>query len=190
MTDLPSIPAPRSEHPLTRLARTAWTAPTTALGHVAGRFVAKGAPGFVIDGPLARATFYPIRRRGFGFIAAVTLGHVVLFDDVRFRGRMARIVMAHELAHTRQHDVLGPLYLPLHAAAQLVSAALWLVRPLGRSAVHAYNPLERTWIAFSIDAVDALAALGVDRRDEIEALLDAWGVGGASPAKSFTETAA
>lgn len=177
MTELPRVPRPRSRRPLVVALRSAWTAPTTALGHLAGLFVAKGVPPRRLGGPLAEATFYPIRRRGLAFFGAVTLGHVVLIHDPHYQGLAGRIVLAHELAHTRQHDVLGPLYLPLHGLAQLVSAAISFFRPRGRSAVHTYNPLERTWIAFSFDAIDQAAKLPPERRPELERLLEAWGVG-------------
>lgn len=177
MTLLPPLPRPRSRRPLVVALRSAWTAPTTAFGHLAGLFVAKGVPPRRIAGPLAEATFYPIRRPGLAFFGAVTLGHVVLIHDRAYRGRNGRIVMAHELAHTRQHDVLGPLYLPLHGLAQLVSAGISFFRPRGRSAVHTYNPLEQTWIALSFDAIEEAAASPESRADELEGFLEAWGVG-------------
>ncbi len=63
-------------------------------------------------------------------------------------------LLAHELAHTRQHDWLGPVYLPVHAVLQAISLVLYAVRPLSKySPVHAYNPLERTFICVPIDVV-------------------------------------
>ncbi|MFO0693766.1 MAG: DUF4157 domain-containing protein [Polyangiales bacterium] len=185
---LPPLPRPRRRHPLVVALRSVWTAPTTAIGHLAGLFVARGVPPRRVSGPLAEATFYPIRRPGLAFFGAVTLGHVVLIHDRAYRGRNGRIVMAHELAHTRQHDVLGPFYLPLHGLAQLVSAAISLVRPRGRSAVHTYNPLEQTWIAFSFDAIEVAAAWPEARDAELEGFLAAWGVGSSVSSGSSTDT--
>lgn len=68
--------------------------------------------------------------------------------------RHGRWLLAHELAHTRQHDWLGPAYLPLHAVFQILSALIYIVRPVARySPIHAYNPLERTFICVPVDAI-------------------------------------
>jgi hypothetical protein len=84
----------------------------------------------------------------------------------------ARLTLAHELAHTRQHDVLGPLYLPLHALAQVASAALSLGRPPVVSRVHDRNPLEQTLICLSAGATRPPLPDGADP----EGLLAAFGV--------------
>ena len=67
----------------------------------------------------------------------------------------SRLTLAHELAHTRQHDWLGPLYLPLHILAQATSALLSLGRPVVVSRVHDRNPLEQTFICLSAGATHA-----------------------------------
>ena len=68
------------------------------------------------------------------------------------RALAQRLTLAHELAHTRQHDRLGPLYLPMHILAQAVSALLSLGgRPIV-SRVHDRNPLEQTFICISAGA--------------------------------------
>ncbi|MBV9969095.1 MAG: hypothetical protein JO228_03850, partial [Xanthobacteraceae bacterium] len=63
-------------------------------------------------------------------------------------------LLAHELSHARQHDWLGPAYLPAHAILLALSAAISLVRPVaGFSRWHAHNPLERLLICVPIDAL-------------------------------------
>jgi hypothetical protein len=67
-------------------------------------------------------------------------------------GIAGRWTLAHELAHTRQHDFLGPLYLPLHGLMQLISTILSWIRPIrGYAPTHGYNPLERGFIAVPYD---------------------------------------
>lgn len=132
--------------------RGLWTLPTNLFGHLAGfalgRYVGQ------VRAVSARAWLFELRRVPDAWrYRAVTLGNVVLFRPGTFDTLEGRVVLAHELAHTRQHDVLGPLYLPLHAMAQATSAGLCLVRPIeGASPPHAYNPLEQTWIAVGADA--------------------------------------
>jgi hypothetical protein len=63
-------------------------------------------------------------------------------------------LLAHELSHTRQHDWLGPAYLPLHAILQAVSVVFYFIRPIAKfSPWHAYNPLERVLICVPIDVI-------------------------------------
>jgi hypothetical protein len=87
----------------------------------------------------------------------VTLGHVILHRRDFFTGRAGQLILAHELAHTRQHDVLGPLYLPLHVLAQAISATLSLGQRVHHSRVHDYNPLEQTLICLAASGYDRLA---------------------------------
>lgn len=82
----------------------------------------------------------------------------------------ARLTLAHELAHTRQHDRLGPLYLPLHILAQATSAVLSLGRPPVVSRVHDRNPLEQTFIAVSASEPHRPHPL-----DDVEAVLADFG---------------
>jgi len=75
---------------------------------------------------------------------AITFGHVICYgadspsDDLR----------KHELAHVEQADVLGPVYLQAHLAAQVWSQAISTVAgprsggPGAHSSYSAYNPLE------------------------------------------------
>jgi hypothetical protein len=110
-----------------------------------------------VGGPAAVGWVYEIRPGlGLDWVGAVTLGHAILhrrgmFDD----GLRGRLVLAHELAHTRQHDLLGPLYLPLHILAQAASAALSWGRPVVISRVHDRNPLEQTFICLGAGATHA-----------------------------------
>ena len=73
--------------------------------------------------------------------------------------RHGRWLLAHELSHARQHDWLGPAYLPAHAMLLALSAVMSLIRPRPSpsdarlSPWHAYNPLERVLIDVPIDAV-------------------------------------
>ena len=160
-------PRRRSERALVRAMRALWTLPTNLLGHAAGRLVGAGPPRRV-GGPAARAWLYTIRRdAGLDWVGAVTLGHAILAcpgfldrrDDLR-----SRLTLAHELAHTRQHDLLGPLYLPLHILAQAVSAGISFAR--GRrpsvSRVHDHNPLEQTFICLAAGATREPLPPGID----------------------------
>jgi len=150
-------PRRRSRRALTRLLRALWTLPTNAVGHAAGWLVSGRRPRSV-GGPAARGWLYPIRGGiGLDWVVAVTLGNAILHcpgvldrpGDLR-----ARLTLAHELAHTRQHDRLGPLYLPLHIAAQAISAVISFAtrRPPMVSRVHDYNPLEQTLICLPASA--------------------------------------
>jgi hypothetical protein len=135
-----------------------WTLPTNLVGHLAGWLVSGGPPRRV-EGPVASGWLYTIRPgRGLDWVGAVTVGHAILHRPGLFEGPRGRGVLAHELAHTRQHDVLGPLYLPLHILAQTVSAVLTVVLPGPvHSRVHDYNPLEHTFICLGASACYALA---------------------------------
>jgi hypothetical protein len=133
-----------------------WTLPTTLFGHVMGLAVCRQRPRWV-ESAAAYGWLYRIPP-GLGVldrIGAVTLGHVVLHGATTLDGERGRAVLAHELAHTRQHDVLGPFYLPLHATAQLASAIIGVFTgPATFSPVHDHNPLEQTFIAISANAID------------------------------------
>lgn len=150
-------PRPRSRHPVVRLLRGLWTLPTNVLGHSLGALVSasRGTP---VGSDAARGRLYRIRMPLVRRLAGVTLGHAILLSPELADGPTGRLVLAHELAHTRQHDVLGPLYLPLHGAAQLTSALLWLVAPVQDSdPVHAHNPLEQRWLCLGHAAIGELA---------------------------------
>ena len=171
------FPRPRSRNVLIRALRFVWTAPTNALGHLAGLAVS-GGRGARVGGRAAEGTTYRIRN-GFGldWVGAVTLGHAILYRPGIFLGPQGRRVLAHELAHTRQHDWLGPLYLPLHVLAQASSALLSMVLPGTpvHSRVHDRNPLEQTFIAFGVGAC-AKPPPRLSSELNIEAILDEYGV--------------
>jgi hypothetical protein len=168
-------PRPRRRAPLVRAARALWTLPTNLLGHLAGWIASGGRMPRRVGGAAAVGWLYPIRSGlGLNWVGAVTLGHAILHRPGVVDGptTAARLTLAHELAHTRQHDLLGPLYLPLHILAQGVSALLTRGRLVTVSRVHDLNPLEQTFIAISSsalytprtsddDVADVLADFGV-----------------------------
>jgi hypothetical protein len=158
------------------LVRLVWTLPTNVFGHAAGLVVSGRRPDRV-GGPAAIGWLYSIRPGiGLDWVGAVTLGHAILHRPAMFQGPTGRAILAHELAHTRQHDVLGPLYLPLHILAQLSSAALSLVVPGAvPSRVHAYNPLEHTFICLGARACRDLARGEILPPAEVERYLAQFG---------------
>ena len=171
------LPRPRSRHPIARALRFAWALPTNAFGHLVGILVS-GRRGVRVGGPAAVGWLYPIRAGlGLDWMGAITLGHAIVHARDFLDGPRGRLVLAHELAHTRQHDVLGPLYLPLHVVAQATSALLSWLLPGGvvHSRVHDRNPLEQTFIAFGVGIIDegrdGIVARGLDP----ETLLGAYG---------------
>ena len=124
---------------LVAAVRALWTLPTNLLGHLAGLLVSGGRLPRRVGGAAAVGWLYPIRDGlGLNWVAAVTLGHAILHRPGVVDGPTvaARLTLAHELAHTRQHDLLGPLYLPLHILAQTVSALLTRGKPITVSRVH------------------------------------------------------
>ena len=159
---------------LARLARLAWTLPTNLVGHLAGLIVSGRRP-TRMRGGAASGWLYPIRPGiGLDWVGAVTLGHAILHRPglLDGRGLRARLTLAHELCHCRQHDWLGPLYLPLHILAQAASALLSLGRPVTISRVHDRNPLEQTFICLAAGATRAPLPSSVDAED----FLSAFGV--------------
>lgn len=167
-------PRPRSRAWSVRLARALWTLPTNLLGHLAGLAVSGGLPRRV-GGPAAVGWLYPIRPRlGLDWVGAVTIGHAILHRPGALEGSTtaARLTLAHELAHTRQHDRLGPFYLPLHILSQAASAVLTRKKPVTVSRVHDLNLLEQTWIAVPASAPHAPPASD----EEVSEVLAAFGV--------------
>ncbi|HET6147814.1 MAG TPA: hypothetical protein VFH68_09800 [Polyangia bacterium] len=168
-------PRPRSRHPWWWLVRGIWTLPTNLVGHLAGLLVSGCWPRRV-GGAAATGWLYPIRRGwGLDWVGAVTLGHAILYRPGLLDAPTlpARLTLAHELAHTRQHDWLGPLYLPLHILAQSVSALVsWYRRePPVVSRVHDHNPLEQTFICIAAGATcgPLPRSEGVDTEELLEA---------------------
>lgn len=157
----PNLAIPTARRPLPLPLRwlwRLWTLPTNLIGHLAGLLVSGGLPERV-SGPAARAWLYRIRPgRGLDWVGGVTLGHAILYRPGLFDGRVGRFILAHELAHTRQHDWLGPAYLPLHILAQTTSAAISIFsRAPAWSRVHDHNPLEQTFICLGASAYEPLA---------------------------------
>ncbi|MEO7094917.1 MAG: hypothetical protein ABI175_16780 [Polyangiales bacterium] len=172
------FPTPHSTHPIVRAVRFVWTLPTNALGHLAG-LVVSGARGRKVGGRAGVGFTYQIRGGiGLDWVGAVTLGNAILHTAGMFDGPRGRLVLAHELAHTRQHDVLGPTYLPLHIVAQLVSATLGLVlREKTRfSPVHDRNPLEQTFIVIAAGATREWVDGTLDTEIDREAFLAEFGL--------------
>ena len=108
-----------------RAAARVWGAPITVAGLLAG-VAALARPrvtaGAVIFAPARGVSGWVLRRRGF---AAVALGHVIVSLE-----EPSPRLLAHELAHVRQAERLGPLMAPAY---------------LGFLAVHGYqrNPFEQ-----------------------------------------------
>jgi hypothetical protein len=139
-----------------RALRFVWTLPTNLLGRGLCLLVS-GERGRAVGGPMARGRIYKVRKGiGLDWMGGVTLGHHILYREGLFDGERGRLVLAHELAHTRQHELLGPLYLPLHIVCQTISAAISLFTGRPRhSRVHDHNPLEQTFICIAAGATDA-----------------------------------
>jgi hypothetical protein len=133
-----------------RLAAYGWALPTTAVGLAAGALT-------LVTGGAVRACAGTLEFHG-GFATwmlrsvararAMTLGHVILGRDPL----ELEICRAHELAHVRQVERWGPLFLPAYLAC---SAWEWAHRAEGR---HYYydNYFER----------DARRACGEDLADD------------------------
>lgn len=165
-------PAPRRSGLAVRLLRGLWILPTNLIGHLAGRLVS-GRAGKRVGGPAAVGWLYPIRDGlGLDWVGAVTIGHAILYrPGMLDAGTLAgRLTLAHELAHTRQHDRLGPLYLPLHILAQAISALLSIGRRVAFTRVHDRNPLEQTFIAISASETHRAGP-----SDQVEAILADFG---------------
>jgi hypothetical protein len=146
-----SIPTARRKGALGAL-RAAWTAPTNLIGHGAARLLRCGRPER-IGGQATRAWLYRLPPGRFKGLRGIAIGHVIILEPP-FLAAHGRWVLAHELSHTRQHDWLGPTYLPVHALLLFLSAVVFLFRPVaGFSPWHAYNPLERVLICVPIDVV-------------------------------------
>ena len=128
--------------PLTRkVLSLAWEAPQTALG--VAMLAAEAARGRIVgfeveDGRLV------IESKGTG----ISLGHIVFWSrensrwhDLDLRNR------AHELGHTKQSRLLGPLYLPVVGLPSISRAAYALLhRELtGRSWTRYYDGYPENW---------------------------------------------
>jgi hypothetical protein len=132
--------------------RRAWTAPTNLVGHAMARILGCGRPQH-IGGDATRASLYCLPAGRLTAWRAVAIGHVIIVEPALL-ARHGRWLLAHELSHARQHDWLGPIYLPVHSTLLALSGVISLIRPVARfSPWHAYNPLERVLICVPIDAL-------------------------------------
>ena len=146
-----SIPTARMNGALGAFRR-AWTAPTSLIGHGAARLMRCGRPQR-IGGQATTAWLYCLPTGRFQGLRGIAIGHVLILEPA-FLAAHGRWVLAHELSHTRQHDWLGPIYLPVHAAVLFLSMVIFLFRPVAKfSPWHAYNPLERVLICVPIDVI-------------------------------------
>jgi len=146
-----SIPAARRGGAIGAI-RQVWTAPTTLIGHATARMLGCRKPQR-IGGQATRAWLYRLPAARFKRWRAVAIGHVIIVEPALL-ARHGRWLLAHELAHARQHDWLGPAYLPVHAMLLFFSMVMSCFRPIaGFSPWHAYNPLERVLICVPIDAI-------------------------------------
>jgi hypothetical protein len=135
--------------------RRAWTAPTNLVGHAVARVLGCGRPQ-PIGGEATRASLYRLPAGRLTAWRAVAIGHVIIVEQALL-AKHGRWLLAHELSHARQHDWLGPIYLPAHAMLLALSALISLVRPRAAfSPWHAYNPLERVLICVPIDVIAVL----------------------------------
>jgi hypothetical protein len=140
--------------------RSVWTAPTTVVGHALGLALSRRAP-LRVRGPAAAGWFYPLGPNvPTERMTAITIGHAILYRPDKISGLEGRLILAHELAHTRQHDVLGPLYLPVHAIAEAISVAATHAfgGADGARAVHVHNLMEQTFICLPASACRAVAS--------------------------------
>jgi hypothetical protein len=154
--------------------RSVWTAPTTMVGHATARLLGCGRPQR-IGGKATSAWLYRLPAGRFKGWRAVAIGHVIIVEPALL-ARQGRWLLAHELAHTRQHDWLGPTYLPVHATLLFLSAVISSFRPrAGFSPWHAYNPLERALICVPIDVI---AVPPPPKGALADGVLHAFGLGG------------
>jgi hypothetical protein len=129
-----------------------WTAPTTLLGRALARLAGCGAPER-IGGRAVSAHLYRLPKGRLRGLGAIALGHAIVVEPDFIAGREAWL-LAHELSHARQHDLLGPFYLLAHGVLQLTSALISLARPIGGyPPQHAYNPLERALLCVPFDVL-------------------------------------
>jgi hypothetical protein len=132
--------------------RAFWTVPTTLVGHATARLFGCHKPQRV-GGEATNAWLYRLPDGRFKSWGAIAIGHVIIVEPA-FLAKHSRWLLAHELSHTRQHDWLGPTYLPVQAMLLFFSMVMFLFRPVAKfSPWHAYNPLERALICVPIDLV-------------------------------------
>ena len=173
----PCVPPARSARVGTRIARALWTLPTNWVGHALGLLATHSLPK-TIGGPAARASVYVLpSSRITRMLGAIAFGNVILAEAEFIAAPRGSWILAHELSHTRQHAWLGPFYLPIHFAFQVLSGLVAAVRPLPNfPPQHAYNPLERIMLYVPFDVLLHPGAIDDDARDRI------WGAFGVESA--------
>jgi len=166
------LPKPRRRGILHRL----WLRPTNLIGHAVARLVGAQGP-YPVGSDRAPAEYYLLPDNFRWWFGAVALGHVILAQPGFLQGEAGKWTVAHELSHTRQHDVLGPFYLPLHGALQALSALLSVLRSVPEySVMHAYNPLERAFLCVPFDYLVSLRAGRAVVGENEQEVLRAFGV--------------
>jgi len=104
-----------------KLLRYVWALPNTLLGFlfIPPALLTKGQMK-IVDGVLeihgGFVTWF--LKHGLpvsGYLAALTLGHVVL----GYNKRCLSVYRRHEHAHVRQYEILGPVFLPVYLAATI-----------------------------------------------------------------------
>lgn len=107
--DLAAWTPPPAPVGIRRALAYVWASPSTLAGLLAG-LLSGAVPhlreGVLVFSPVRGPMAWLMRRGGF---AATTLGHVILS-----RREPSAQLMAHELAHTRQAELFGPLMGPLY----------------------------------------------------------------------------
>jgi len=135
-----------------RAIRWVWTVPTILIGHVTARLLGCRNPQR-IGGQATNAWLYRLPAERFKSWRAVAIGHVIIVEPA-FLAEHGRWLLAHELSHARQHDWLGPTYLPVHAVLLFLSIVMFSFRPVAKfSPWHAYNPMERVAICVPVDVI-------------------------------------
>ena len=103
---------------LVRVVGFMWTLPNTVIGMLLGLLtfqVPRTAPGaLVFDRRPRGVSAPPLSRIVFRRFTAITFGHVILG-----RAPVDPALLRHELAHVRQYDRWGPLYMPVYGALYL-----------------------------------------------------------------------
>lgn len=170
-----SWPKARSQNLGVAAIRALWTLPTNLIGHGLGRLLCRTP--VRIEGPAARGYLYRLPA-GFPGLGAIALGSAILYDPRFVNGAKARSIIAHELAHTRQHDRLGPFYLPAHILCQVLSALLSaLSRRRSYSRVHGFNPLEQRWICLGVGHIRGLEEGTLMSPEDTERYFREFGLG-------------
>jgi len=132
--------------------RRVWTAPTNLIGHSTARLLGCRKPQR-IGGQATSAWLYVLPTGRFKSWRAVAIGHIIIVEP-GLLAEHGRWLLAHELSHARQHDWLGPTYLPVHATLLFLSTVMFFFRPIAKfSPWHAYNLLERVLICVPIDVI-------------------------------------